>query len=782
MATSTIYSFPDDYINPSEKDSKWGLQVAQAIWAHYSQNITCWGSGQTAQFEANILYSNGMQPMSQYVDILCPPDKGDSKTNKGGIDSGTNGTKINDRKNYAFLAKKIVSPMPKMKELMLGLLEEIDHDVYAESVDEMAITEREKRKHTMWVKSLLMPTMQKMEKQNGIPAPKMQFRPDTWEDLQMYEMMGGFTLAREIALEQATRQIMRFSEWKKIARQWRESLWDNGKAVGRVVFDPYQNQVRLQYVPLTQAVIGDRGSDVKNPIPYAGHKASMSIKDIESRLFGDGETDKDVIESIINSCHKQSSNTQYSSFSVEDLVSKRQNNGDFMYQSMMVEVFHWEYISSDRTYKTERKNAEGVSVYHPDEYGKVRDSDKRKTKIIDKTCVYQGIWLIDTQHILNFQKVQNQIKPDKNRTVLSYFYQEINGLSKAERCIGFVDAYMLSFMKLQAAKAAAAPKGIAIDINSLAGVSLGSGKTSPLELIRIRRQTGSQLYKSFQLHNSVVQKLGAPITELEGGVGKQLEEWTYDMGNNLNAIFEATGFNDVSAASPDQSPQQGYGVSQIAMDQTNNSLKPIYECMTDMKTEGSNLAMRKLVVLINFDSLCKSTYSDIIGKKSVEAIMTTLNIPLEALGLKMVAKPSQHEINTVRENVKEALRVGKNGQPLITLADATIIDRWLNQGKVKESEMYLVYRTAQTERENDEKSAMGVQQQSQAMMEQEAKKLESELMKIKAKGASEIEVLEKKKEVELAIEAAKTEGRIKELEAEALFESTYGTDVRNQRN
>lgn len=778
--TEKYIGFPNDFINPEEKNTIWGLQVAEAIWYQYQSGNTCWGADDVARIKSNILYSNGMQPIQQYLEAVSPTQKTKTQNATGGVDNGKPVSGTNDRKDLAFLAKTIVSPMPKVKELMLGLLEEIDHDLFADSIDNLSITEKEKKKHTLWVKSQMMPLLKKLEKENGIPAPKMSFEPKEWEDLQMYEMVGGFKLAREIGLEQLGNAVLKFSEWKKISRQWRESLWDNGKVVGRVEFDPYENQVKLKYISLEKCVIGDRGIDVKNPIPYAGHVESMSVRDLENRLFADGATKTDI-EKIIKSCQNSPSNDWARGWDVEKLVSHKDDSGDFYYRGLMVDVFCFEYISSDRKYMTSRINSEGDEKYHEDTFGTKRDSDKRKTKIIDNTVVYEGNWLIGTKFLFGFQKVVNQIKPDKKRTRISYFYADLKGLSKVERCIGFIDGFNLSYMKLQAAKAQAAPKGIAIEINSLMNMNLGSGNSSPLELVKIYKQTGTQYYRSFSIHQGAQQKVGAPITELAGGIGPQLDEWSSDMSNNLVRIFEMTGFNDVSAASPDVSAEMSVAASQIAMQQTNNSLKPLYEEMTSFKEDGINLAIRKAVTTMSFDSICRQTYVDIIGRQSVEYIETTLDVPLSALGIKMVSRPSQEMINNVRDNVQNALMVGKNGEPLITLADSFLLNQMLEQGKAKEAGMYLAYRAEQTRKDIDERAQANSQQQSQNINDQIKTKSESELALINAKGQVEIQVLEKQKEIDLMVVEAKTKGRIEELQAEAEFETQYGTDVRNQR-
>jgi hypothetical protein len=761
-----LRSFPDDFIDPQKKDARWGVQVARAIWSRHSDGVYTYGSQDRYRIFRNRSYSAGKQDMEQYLDLLF----GKKIPNKDGTGY--------ERKGYANINPQIVSVAPKLKDIILGLMEEIDHEPSVESVDPLSKERRAEAKHTMWIKSKMQPILKELERTSGIAAPKMDFVANNTMSLDLYEMVGGFRLAHEIALEKLASAITETSQWKKLARLVRSDLWDNNRAVLQDVYDPYTNQVRTKYIDVGNYIQGWAGTDVNAQVPYAGHVEQITAWDAYNRLIASGHP-VSIAQNIVKTCMANGYNGKYQSMTNDFLLGYNPNEQKPRYADMVLDVFNFDYITIDRKFSTLRISGEDVK-YHPDSFGVVRDDALRMTQIIDSSMLYKGTWIIGTEWMIDWGKAEYMVRPVKNQVRISYHYIEVPGQSKVERIIPILDSMQLTHMKLQAAKQAAAPKGLAIDIQSVQNLNLGDGVVKPLELIRMYRQSGSVAYRSFTLHGKVVTQGNLPIRELEGGIGRQLEEWSMAWAQDMQKVMELTGFTDVSAASPDQSPEQLVGVAQIAMQQTNNSMKPLYEGLTTLKEDVLNGAIKRAITLISLNEAAKTLYGQIIGEGSVNAILSAKDIPLPELGIRLVAAPNQHQRNTLMVAATEALKVGKNGIPSIDLADFWLIESLVSHGKIKQAQAYLSYRSQEREAQNDRKANDMIALQSQSRIQEEQTKaslrIEEENAKQQAETGKEVAKIEALK----GLEMVKHQNKLAQLTLEGELQAKYGVQVRGE--
>jgi hypothetical protein len=758
--TRSINNFPDDFIDPSKKDAQWGLKVAKAIWSQYLDEKTVIGQSRKAQIRTLRAYSAGRQPITPYIAEAF-------NLKEGGVNEFLR--KAKHKVDYS-----IVSIAPKLKELMLGLLEEIDHEIDAESIDPVSRDKKQVKKYREYLKSKMMPLMEKMEKNNGVPADRPKFQIEDYVDIEMYEMVGGFKLGHEIALEELAKSIHQFSDWKSIARKLRSDLWDIGCTFMKEYFDPFTGRVKEKWIDIEKSVIG-YVDEASGKIPYAGHCEELTLGEIESIMYDEGYH-PDYIKKHIKTLIKSHSNYK-SHADINYWMRHKENENRPNYWGLTVETFCFEYITVDRKYKTSRKNGENTYLYHEDTFGKTKNNEKRMTKIVDSQMLYTGRWVIDTEILLEWGKASYIVRPTKDTVQCSYHYIEIPGASKVERITGFLDSLQISHLKLQSAKAAAAPKGLAIDINSLNNISLGDGVVKPIEVIRIYRQLGSLPYRSYTIHNKIANANNTPIKELAGGIGPQLDEWSKCWADDMARIFEATGFTDVAAASPDQSGEMTLGSAQIAMQQTNNSFKMIYESVTSMKEKVTQAAVKRAITAIALDPETKKRYYNIIGENSVQALISVKDVSIDDLGIKMVATPDQHQKNRMYRAAEEALKVGKNGQPLIEYIDYTMISRMIDQGKIKQSESFLAYRTEKKLKELEEKQKQNIILQKEEERKTEQAKSLLKLQEIDAEKQKELMMIQAKGEEDRKTEEVKHQSIMRQLEKEGSIEVQKGTEI-----
>lgn len=770
-STSYLTPFPEDNIDPKEKDEKWMAKAGQAIYARYDNGHTLGFNhvnNHVANIQRNRMYSDGRQPTTQYKDTIL-----------GKKDDGPSQNTQEKRKGYANINWDVVSPMPKFQELMLGMLEEIDHNVHANSIDSTTTTLRNRKKHEMYVTSVMRDAVKKISDKVGLQQKPEQFKPRNKHEIELYESIGGFASAFEIGLEKLCLDGFNKSKWKLVARALRKDAWENARFCCRRVVDWQTGSVDFQYVDIAKAIIPYDGDVDFTKIPYAGYIESIAIIDLRQKLYENGYSEEQV-----EALAKRGASAVGRDYTEYKSRWKEANaHGTYFYDNVMVDVLHFDYKTIDSTYNTLRQNADGEMYYHEDDWGKIKDdyNDGRKRETIVKTeqNLYQASMIVGTDCVYDFHKADHVLRQSPGNCCTSFHFHVLPGPSKVERCIPLLDQIAIANYKLQIAQAAAAPAGLAIDISNLNDIDLGDGVLKPLEIFRVRQQTGSYPYRSYSLHASQKpMSSNGPFKELSGGIGPLLDELYKIMSQSLLTIMEYTGFTQISSASPDSTQDVLVGTADIAMSQTNNSMKPLYEAMTSLKTDIAKGYARTCIDLIKSSKKYEEYYVNKIGKSSVEALKSPVVLNLEDMGLYLEATPSKEEQRDSLMALEKAMTPGRNGESSLEYQDYLMIKQMHSKGLVKQANAYMAYKMNEKKRLDQERADRA--QMIQAKMIDEEKKaktreeiaLETNKAKIEITKEQALSVIRKEEE------AFRTEKKKELLNLESSLQESTGKDVR----
>ena len=292
----------------------------------------------------------------------------------------------------------------------------------------------------------------------------------------------------------------------------------------------------------------------------------------------------------------------------------------------------------------------------------------------------------------------------------------------------------------------AAPSGLSIEMTSLQNMKLGGKKISELDLIKLRNQTGTLLYKA-TTHKGIPNVPGGfkPIQELQGGIGAQLGEFIQIFELNLNAIREATGITQASDASqPD--PNTPVGNNKMAMAATNNALRPLYSAYLNIKENTAKNMSLRIQLLIKHNKEAYEGYLPVLGTMGVQIISAGADTVDADYYIKYEAKPTDERSNDIKQAAMRALTPDKDGTTMIQMADFLMIDRLLESGNLKYAEAYLNYKSKQNKDKQLKLQRENMQLDGQR--EQNAVKIKEELAQAteKAKADEKIRVyLEEKK-------------------------------------
>jgi len=710
-----FYPFPKHDIDPNLKDAKWHLEFCKAIFGAWIAGKTGIPFSAIGQDQKLREYGAGKQNPKRYMDILL----GEEETGSG------------ERKGWLNLNWDILSVAPKFKEVVIGMHEEQDHRITCTAIDPKSGAEREAMMWEMWFKSQFKNELTEMQKGLGQLGPSDEYIPESLEELEIVNELGGFKLKKEKSIEQGLDYTFYISEWKEIKRKLIEDFIDINRAAVKDYIDLYTQKVHVRYANPSNTIMQYSRENGHRKSEWAGEIIKVNIVDLRR----DTDLTEDQLRGIAQKYQKMNGNYDSLNWNSEMLDN---GDGTFKYDNFWIDVLDGEWMSIDTKYRTRRVDSRGEAFIYDEKFGKVYDADNKKTSIKKFKTVYRGKWILGTEFVYDWGKQYDIPRPGRKEVELSYHYYILPGRSIMDLICPNLDNLQLAWLKFQNALAMAAPKGIAVEWSSLTNMKLGGNKMNELEILDIRRGTGDMIYRA-TTHKGYVHSphAGRPVQELEGGLGSSLQEFITIFDMNLNFIRELTGINQVADAStPD--PNQSVGGSQMALAGTVNALKNIYAGYITLKEGAAKNCALRLQLAVKYNRRAYGGYYPVLGKANLQVLKIGTDILDADWGLKVEAKPSEAMKDKIRGAIVEAMKPDREGYIGIEGTDYIFLERMLEAGDLKLAETIFGYRSRKNkeqqikrQRENMELDAKNAQQLAvtKAQEAKESKKNDNELKK-----------------------------------------------------
>jgi hypothetical protein len=629
--------------------------------------------------------------------------------------------------------------------------------VVATAIDPTSAADKETAKFEMQYRMKFKPALDLIEKSMGIDRSG-DYVPDSVEELNLYEGAGGFKLSKETKIEQGIDYTFYISDWKDIKRKIIRDFCIINCAGTKDYTDQYTKKVRVRYVnPAVFIGQYSRYWDHKN-MEFGGEIIQVQVADLRKLI-------PNIPEEILLSLAREY-NGICGNVAIETLsFNTESKTGN--YDSFLVDVVDGEWMSVNSEYKTKRTTSAGNEILYDDDWGKIYDTEKKKTTRYDIKVVYKCKWIIGTDYTYDFGLQYDIPRPGKKEVELSYHlyklpYRSITSLSET-----YIHQFCLAYFRLQNAIAMAAPPGLAVEFSSLQNMKLGANKLEPLELFRIRRQQGDFLYKA-TTHKGIPNTPAGykPIQELAGGIGPQLVEFLKIFEYNLNAIREVTGINQAADASnPD--PNAPVGTSNMALVATNNSLRPLYIGYLSLKEQTAKNISLRLQLLIKHDKEAYKGYMPVIGNLGVQIISVGADIVDADYYIKYEAKPTKERRDIILKAANDAMIPDRDGLTGIELSDFLMIERLLEGGNLKYAEAYLNYKTKKNKERHLQLQRENMNLDKQREQEAIQVKMQQDEARINNKAKADIEVYKAKKMIddELAQRQHEREKEILQIES-----------------
>ena len=195
------YPFPKDEIDPKKKDHNWCRKWCEAMYATYVTDRSGVPHSQLEELHELRRYGAGNQDIGKYQNLLL-----DESEETGELTGFLN------------INWEVFSVMPKFKHIIRGIFEEQEHSIVASAVDPKSNEQRDLDKLRKWFKGRYRPILEAVNEFAG-RKPEPEWIPDTLDELEIYQKVGGLKLAKETEIEEALDYTLYISDWKETKRK-----------------------------------------------------------------------------------------------------------------------------------------------------------------------------------------------------------------------------------------------------------------------------------------------------------------------------------------------------------------------------------------------------------------------------------------------------------------------------------------------------------------------------------------------------------------------------------
>lgn len=686
--------FPEHDINPSEKGKQWTLKFLRAIYADYLNDNTSIGYSKTEEMKRLRMYGAGEQSNEPYKNYLL------GKKDRSG-----------NRKGYAHINWDIFSPWPKFINVVVGMFESVEHEITVDAIDSKSGAEKETLMWESWYYKNHGEFDSKVRSSVGLPVKEGAFVPENIDELEMYRDMGGFKTKAEVLIEKLVKVTEALSDLPQIKRKVIEDFVNLNKAAVRTTVDPVSKKVLYEYVdPIYAGAQYSRKDDFSNS-QYAYEFKNMTVLEVRDKF---PNLQEDEIRGIAQSFGPYLNNLNGQSFDRYDIQI---DGGGYAYDNFKVPILCGYYKTRDCEFIKKKASKFGEERYYKEPYGPV--AKEGEEIIVSKVHkIYQGTWILGTEYVTEYGPMRDMIRPESYVVDFPIKVYQLPGKSLTATVVPNLDNIALNFYRFQDAIATSPKPGLAVEFSSLQNISLGSNELKPLEILKIRRQTGDLIYKATTHNSRSATNTGRPVYPIEGGLGGQLEEFIRIFEYNFEVIRTLTGINRLADGSAPK-PSDQVGTSNLAVIGTENALKPIYSGYLFLKEKLAQHAILRIEGLVKKNNISYEAYSAIVGKQSVEVLKISPDDICRQFAISLRARATDQMKQSIRSAAFEAMKPGKNGNSALNMSDYMFIESELEKGNIKYAQAVINNKIMKAQQREEEMARENQERQSQAMMQLE---------------------------------------------------------------
>lgn len=490
-------------------------------------------SARCERYEKSRLYAEGMQPPEQYKDLVK-----------------IEGAQVVLNIDYSPLA--IATPLLNAK--MDRYLERIEK-IKCRASGQLASDKKKKEKDEARYKMNYRPMLQELQQKSGLQLENFSDH-DPKSDRELDVKFKTKPLREETIMQMAENIVFGQNEWDDVIKK--RLIWDTMCAGWCCALTELNGNGWIKTPVVRPEAFITSYSELDNfeDWQWQGQRRTMSITEVRLRTNGRFKPNgKPVI-------------TEEQLWALSQQFLGNYGNSD----DCMCEWNDWYCDAVARPY--DAVNVELVDLYYKTLYNLTYRKEKvgfgreklyddnlealppeRKEQSKPYYVAYHGVWIIDTNHVLEWGLAKDMLKPNNNLveirspyTVYMHNNHHCRNKSLVETMMPMIDMLQNIWSKSQAIIAMTAPDGFTIDTLGITNIDMGQGLgvLSPMQLLGIYLQTGNQYFQGRDIEGDdrPQEPPIKPNTHPASNKLKELEEQFWSTYKKLQII---TGDNNLAS-------------------------------------------------------------------------------------------------------------------------------------------------------------------------------------------------------------------------------------------
>ncbi len=670
--SSKRYPFPNSDIDPKEKATKdYARSFAEAMYSMLFIGGLESGYSDFSRYRQARRYGRGNQSEEGYKDYF----KGDDQTTASSI--GSDGTDLDGegssnykRKGYGNMRWDIISPAQKISSQIHGNLDELDYRIMLDRIDSDSGDEEENAKWDLWVEASQKGFIDEFRNNAGIPGDDVDFIPANQQELDIYAAAGGFKPNYIKAMQKLLAHTENISDYQNIKEKHIDDLRDIGKIFMQDYFDEHTGKSKCRYVD-PENFVGQytRRHNYKDSA-YAGEWKIQSIFEVMDVLL---EEYPDITEDDIKNLSKIYSG--YEGNPEESEYESLTKDNDRWWENTKVCVLDFEWIENDKEYIVKSTTKKGNKRSYKGEYGKVMDTEGKKTKVNMKRNRYRGKWIVGTTYVFDYGLDYDQQRPSQGEVNLTYQGFKIEGKPLTMQLAPIYDQIQIGWLKFQNALATHFDDVWAIDMRMIGNVSDGKGKSIGVqEIIGMMKELKAVPFMSSPAGQGYQGGGVTPVVKIPGTLMKDINEYLTYINSQLQLIENIVGLNSVALGGA-VDPNNPVKTTQMAVEAVSKGMKPYINAIFKLKEMTSKNLVLRMQLGAKYNSSFKKTYAPVVGEVDIDLIKKAQHTNTQ-YGLTLKAKPDDQKKLSLHQAIQNA---GKEGS--LTSAQIMWMDSALDDGE-----------------------------------------------------------------------------------------------------
>lgn len=734
---------PDRDVNPARKQDAYAIAWAKYIYSLFIKSKTAWGYNDTEKFAEWRKYARGKQDTEKYKSFLLD----DSSKMVGKATSEVINTPLGrmaNREGWMNVLFDNISIAPKVMDAFAGMFDDVEFDVFVDAIDSNSRDKQEYEKWMTYVQGINEQWQAQYKQRAGIPIDEQAELPKSLEELEMMAANDGFKLNIAKAMEKLTRASLDGSHWEDtLKKKVLSDAFEIGYLAARDYYDNEEGKFKAKYLDPARLVIQYSEEFDYNDYEYAGYFSAQTISWLKKKR-------PDIPENKWRELARDYAgwwgNGDYDSQKWDSASALDASIGGFPWDNFKVCVFEAEWMDTDTKRNLKIKSVYGRETVRELDFDeevkplskkqKERGADQNEEKIYIRRY-YQCSWIVGSEIAFDYGPVNMLPRPNLTRPIGTFHVERMPQGGIIERLVPFLDQLMITWLKYQNSVAMMIENGYAVNVGMLMNITDGKGKKWPmLELLKMMRQTGILPYM-LSLSGNYQGGNPTPITPIGGGMGERIRETSEAFALIFTMIENITGLNPVAlGTNPD--PNAPVGTTQMALNATNNTLKPFITSLFELKGSLARSLMMRIQIGIRANEDIRKVYAGLIGDTDVEMLRQAEKLGAQ-YGLIVRQRPSGEYKQELARYIETALAASRDGGNSLELPDAMLIKEKMWRGENLTSiRQETAYSIGKAKKEYERKQKELVAQQQEGLMAQEQAKQQAAAQALQAEMQKEM--------------------------------------------